>query len=60
MKRALLPLLVLLGVVVLLVAAAYVYERRWGIEGPFPNHHHHDGGVDQDESHDHAAETAHP
>jgi hypothetical protein len=41
MKKLLWPLLLLFGLVLLLLAGAYFYEQRWGIEGPFPPGHHH-------------------
>ena len=40
-KKVLLPLLLILVSIVLLSAAAYWYESKWGSEGPFPSHHHH-------------------
>jgi hypothetical protein len=41
MKRALLPILLILLAIGLLIAFSYWYEQRWGIEGPFPCEHHH-------------------
>ena len=41
MKKVLLPLLLIAVGIVLLGAAAYWYEQRYGAEGPFPSHHHH-------------------
>lgn len=41
MKRALLPLLLLLVAVVVLGVLTYWYEQRWGIRGPFATEHHH-------------------
>jgi hypothetical protein len=41
MKRALLPILLMLLAVAVLAALTYWYEQRWGIEGTFPDDHHH-------------------
>jgi hypothetical protein len=41
MKRAVLPILLILLAVALLAALSYWYEQRWGIEGSFPHEHHH-------------------
>ena len=41
MKRALAPILWIAEAVLLLIVAAYVYEQKWGVDGPFPSHHHH-------------------
>lgn len=40
-KKALTPILLTLAAIILLAAAAYWYEEKWGIEGPFPSEHHH-------------------
>jgi hypothetical protein len=41
MKKALLPLLWIAAGIIVLAAAAYWYEQKYGPEGPFPSHHHH-------------------
>ncbi len=41
MKRALLPILLVLMAIAVLAALNYWYEQHWGIEGPFQNEHHH-------------------
>ena len=41
MKKLLLPLLALIALVFLFFAGNYLYERTWGIEGPFRSKHHH-------------------
>ena len=43
MLRALKPLLLILGMIAALALAAYLYEQKWGLDGPFPTQHHHDG-----------------
>jgi len=43
MKKALRPILLILAIIIVLVAGAYFYEQKWGLEGPFPDHHHHSG-----------------
>lgn len=40
-KKALLPVLALLAVVLLLAAAAYWYTQKEGDNWPFKNEHHH-------------------
>jgi len=41
MKKALTPILIILGLIALLAVVATWYEKKYGPEGPFPNHHHH-------------------
>ena len=41
MKKAWTPILWALAAVLLLIVAAYVYESKWGINGPFKSEHHH-------------------
>lgn len=41
MKRAMRPILWIAAAVVVLIVLAYVYEQKWGIEGPFHSDHHH-------------------
>ncbi len=41
LKKALLPVLLIVAVIVLLMAAACWYENKYGAEGPFPSEHHH-------------------
>jgi Mg2+ and Co2+ transporter CorA len=41
MKKALLPVMLILAAVCLLAALAYFYEKKWGLEGPFPSTGHH-------------------
>jgi hypothetical protein len=41
MRKILLPIALFLAAVVLLAAAAYWYDRKYGSEGPFPSEHHH-------------------
>ncbi len=41
MKKLLWPLLALIALVVLFFLGSYLYERAWGIEGPFHSRHHH-------------------
>ncbi len=41
MKRALMPILLILTAILLLAGFAHWYEQHWGIEGPFPHEHHH-------------------
>lgn len=41
LKKALLPVLLIVAAIVLLVAGAYWYEQKYGAEGPFESHHHH-------------------
>ncbi len=41
MKKALGPILWMLLAIALLAAAAYWYEQKWGLEGPFPAEGHH-------------------
>jgi hypothetical protein len=40
MKKALMPLLIIVIVLVVLLAAAHWYERRYGVDGPFPRTGH--------------------
>jgi hypothetical protein len=40
-KRALLPILLILLAIAALAALSYWYERNWGMEGPFQDEHHH-------------------
>jgi len=42
--KALRPILWILAAVLLLAAAAYWYEKKWGAEGPFEDNHHHGHG----------------
>ena len=37
------PILLILAAIFLLAGAAYWYEQNWGLEGPFPDTHNHDG-----------------
>ncbi len=56
------PILLVFGAIVVLAVAAYFYERKWGIDGPFPTQHQHGGGEPEgsqeghkpDDGHDHA------
>ena len=41
MKKALLPILLILAAIAVLAGINYWYEKNWGIEGPFPSEHHH-------------------
>ena len=41
MKKLVLTLLLVIALAGLFFAGAYLYEQHWGIEGPFPRHHHH-------------------
>ena len=42
-KRALIPIVLILLAIAALAALSYLYENKWGIDGPFPDeHHHHD------------------
>ena len=41
MKKVLMPLLLIMAGIVVLAAAAYWYENKYGAEGPFPSEHHH-------------------
>jgi hypothetical protein len=41
MKKALMPLLLIVAGMVLLAAVAYWYENKYGPDGPFPSEHHH-------------------
>jgi hypothetical protein len=41
MKKVLVPLLLIAAGMVLLSAAMWWYENKYGPEGPFPSHHHH-------------------
>jgi hypothetical protein len=49
MKRALVPLILIFAGVVLLIAAAWFYERQWGSDGPFQSGHQHGGAGDEHE-----------
>jgi len=51
MKKALMPILLILAVMILFIGGMYLYEQKWGIEGPFPNTHHH--GSAEEELHEH-------
>jgi len=41
MKKALMPLLLIVAGIMVLGAAVYWYYDKYGAEGPFPSHHHH-------------------
>lgn len=41
MKKLLLPFVILFALVALFFAGAWLYERTFGVEGPFPVRHHH-------------------
>jgi hypothetical protein len=41
MRKMLLPIVLLFAAILLLVAAAYWYDQKYGSEGPFPNQHGH-------------------
>jgi len=41
MRKAWVPVLWALAAVVVLIVAAYFYEQKWGIDGPFKSQHHH-------------------
>ncbi|MCX7827181.1 MAG: hypothetical protein N2689_16750 [Verrucomicrobiae bacterium] len=41
MKKVLVPFLWLVLACLLVLAAAYFYEQRWGVHGPFPARHGH-------------------
>jgi uncharacterized membrane protein YidH (DUF202 family) len=41
LKKALIPILLIVGIIVVLTAVARWYEQKWGLEGPFPSEHHH-------------------
>jgi hypothetical protein len=36
LKKALIPILLILGVVLLLAGGMYFYEKKWGLEGTWP------------------------
>ena len=36
LKKALIPILLILAAILLLAAGAYWYEQKWGLEGPWP------------------------
>lgn len=64
MKKALLPIGLILAVIVTLIAVMFVYEQKWGIEGPFKSQHSHghsegETAPHQDDAHDHAHDHAH-
>ena len=67
MKKALLPLLIILAAILVLAAAGYLYDQQFGAEGPFESQHRHGSGSpagsaaddehqhnDQCDHHDHA------
>lgn len=41
MKRALMPILLIVATLGLLMLFTHWYEQHWGLEGPFPSEHHH-------------------
>ena len=41
MRKILLPIALFLAAIMLLAAAAYWYEQKYGSTGPFPNEHGH-------------------
>ena len=41
MKKLMLTLLLWIALAGLFFAGACLYEQYWGLEGPFPTHHHH-------------------
>ena len=47
-KKALLPILLIVAAIIVLAAGAYFYEQKWGSEGPFPDHHHDGDGHHHD------------
>jgi hypothetical protein len=40
MKKALLPIVLFLAVILLLAAASYWYDQKYGSDGPFPAQGH--------------------
>jgi hypothetical protein len=41
MRKVLLPIALFFAVILLLVAAVYWYDQKYGSQGPFPNQHGH-------------------
>lgn len=61
MKNAVAPLLMILAAIIVLAVAGYLYDQRFGAEGPFQSQHGHgppgtpgaDGGENLGGHHDH-------
>ena len=51
MKKAMMPLLIVLGVLLTMLLLAWWYDVKsgYGVNGPFKSHHAHGGQVQQDE-----------
>ena len=52
MKKALQPLLWILATVIILAMAGYMYDQKFGADGPFESRHH--GSAD--DGHDHGTQ----
>ncbi len=47
------PILLILAAMILFIGGMYVYEQRWGLEGPFPSHDHHGAEGEAEHQHKH-------
>ncbi len=52
------PILLILGAMIVVIGAMYFYEWKWGAEGPFQSHHHHEPGSLEEKMEEH--ELQHP